>query len=90
MTIPSQAAQTAQPDAPQPAVSVNGTAPGADPAAGECVECVTSGERALAVLGVVIGLAIAAIAIDLGTGGKLSGLVGLGRGEAGTDDNTGP
>lgn len=72
MTTPSQAA-TAQ------AAAINGTAPAAP--AEECEDCVTSGERALAVVGVLIGLGIAAIAIDLGTGGKVSGLFGLGRRE---------
>jgi len=87
MTTPSQAAQAGRPDPPQPAVSVNGTAPAADPAAGECADCVTAGERALAIIGVCIALVIAGIAIDLGTGGKLSARVGLGRGEAIASDD---
>jgi hypothetical protein len=82
--MPSQAVPTGHIDAPQPAVSVNGTAPGA--AAEDCAECVSSGERALAVVGVLIGLGIVLIAIDLGTGGKLSGLVGLGQKEAATHE----
>ncbi len=82
MTTPSQAAQAAQ------AAAINGAAPAAGPAAEECADCVTSGERALAVIGVLIGLVIVGIAIDLGTGGKLSGLVGLGQKGTPTDDDT--
>jgi hypothetical protein len=89
--MPSQAAQAARPDSPQPPVSVNGTAPAAETGAAgpeDCPDCVTKAERALAIIGVCIGLVIAGIAIDLGTGGKLSALVGLGRERTIANDDT--
>lgn len=81
-----QQAPAGRPDPPQPGVTVNGAVPGA-PAAEECADCVTPGERALAIVGVCIGAVIAAIAIDLGTGGKLSGRCGLGKRGGGSDDS---
>lgn len=83
MTTPSQAAQ-AQAEAPQ---SVNGTAPAAEPAE-ECETCVTKAELALAIVVGSIAAVLLAMAIDTGTGGKLSGLIGLGRGEIPADDGT--
>lgn len=84
MTMPTVPGQI---DAPQPPVSVNGAAPG--PAAEDCETCVTSGERALAIIGVLIGAGIVLIAVDLGTGGKFSGLFGLGKKETPSDADPG-
>lgn len=76
MTQPSQAAQAAAVVAPDP--SANGThAPGAAPEE-ECEDCVSKGEIGLAVLGGLIGAAILIIAIDVGTGYRLSRALGLG------------
>lgn len=81
MTTPSQAAHAAQVQAP--AASANGTAPGPGEA-DQDTGYVTKAELGLAVFGIVVGLAIAAMGADLATGGRLSRAVGLGgRGEAG-------
>lgn len=57
----------------------NGTAPqaaDAPPAAEQpCEDCVTNGERVLAVLSLVFAALIIGMAIDMMTGGKLSGVV---------------
>lgn len=81
MTMPTQAAS-------QPAINGSSPAP-ADPPPGECESCVTSGERALAIVGVLIGAGIVLIAVDLGTGGRISGLFGLGKKEAPSDADPG-
>jgi hypothetical protein len=82
MTTPAQATQA------DPGQSVNGTAPGA--AAEECADCVTGGERALAILGLLIAAGIGLIATDLLLGGRLSALAGLGkRGTADDDTDAG-
>jgi hypothetical protein len=53
---------------------VNGTAP--TPAAGQpCEDCATSGEKILAVLAALLGAFVIAMAIDMFTGGRLSGMV---------------
>lgn len=39
----------------------------------ECVECLTAGERMAGLVGVGIGLVVAAIGVDLLTGGAISG-----------------
>jgi hypothetical protein len=68
---------------------VNGTAPagaaGAPPA-GECQDCTTNGERALAVLAGLIGVFVIGMAIDMFTGGALSRVLGAARGEVAPDD----
>lgn len=56
-----------------------GPAPGPGPAPGqeqECGECATSSERVMGIVGLVFAAAVAAIALDLLTGGKLSALAG--------------
>ena len=53
--------------------SANGTAPG--PAEAPCADCPTAGERLLAVLAALLGAFVIAVAIDMFTGGKLSGLM---------------
>lgn len=80
MTTPEASAQA------PPGAAVNGTSPG--PAGPDCETCVTSGEKALAVTGILIGGAIILIAIDLWQGGKLSARAGLGprAGGDGGDD----
>jgi hypothetical protein len=57
------------------APSVNGTAPGASaiPPAEPCADCVTSGEKGLAVLALGFALFIAVMAVDMFTGGRISG-----------------
>lgn len=45
-------------------------------AAGEpCVDCATSGEKILAVLAGLFGVFVIAMALDIFTGGKLTGIV---------------
>jgi hypothetical protein len=53
---------------------VNGTAP-APPEAGPCEDCATSGEKVLAVLAFGFAVFIAVMAIDMFTGGKITGMV---------------
>jgi hypothetical protein len=51
----------------------NGTAPAGDapPAAAEpCVDCVTGGEKIMAVIAAAVAIGLALMAIDLLTGGK--------------------
>jgi hypothetical protein len=55
--------------------SVNGQAPAPAPPAEDCDECVTGGERALAVVACLLGLFVVLVAADIWTGGKLSGMV---------------
>ena len=52
--------------------STNGTAP-ADPA--PCQDCATGGEKLLAILAGAFGLFIILMAVDMATGGKVTGLV---------------
>jgi hypothetical protein len=81
MTMPPQAPQAQAAAAPQ---SVNGTAPAAGPAAEDCADCASSGERALAITGMIIGLGIFAMGLDVALGYRLSR--GLGLGKRGTGD----
>lgn len=53
-------------------VSLNGTGPAPDP---PCEDCASSGEKALAVVAVLFGLFIIAMAVDMFTGGKVGGFV---------------
>jgi len=53
---------------------VNGTAPA--PAPDEpCLDCVTSGERILAIVGLLFAGFLAVMALDMLTGGKVGGWV---------------
>lgn len=73
-----------------PAASVNGSTPAAAPAATEegCVDCATSSERVMGVVGLVFAVGLAAIAFDLLTGGALSRAAsGLVRGGEGDSDS---
>jgi len=59
---------------------VNGTAPAtaAPPAAdqtGPCEDCATSGEKILAVIAAALGAFVVLLAIDMFTGGRISGMV---------------
>jgi hypothetical protein len=58
---------------------VNGTAPAAATADAlttePCDDCATTGEKTLAVLAAVLGAFIIAMAIDMFTGGKITGYV---------------
>lgn len=56
------------------AQALNGTAPD-PPAAGPCADCVTSGEKALAVVAALFGLFIIVMAFDIFSGGKVTGLI---------------
>jgi hypothetical protein len=80
MTTPPQATQAQAAAAPQ---SVNGTAPAAGQAAEDCPDCASSGERALAITGMVIGLGIFVMGLDVALGYRLSRAVGLGKGGGG-------
>lgn len=53
---------------------VNGTAP-APPAAEPCEDCATNGEKIMAILAGLFGLLVIAMAFDMFSGGKLSGMV---------------
>ena len=53
----------------------NGTAPAPEPPAGPCEDCASNGEKGLAVLAALFGVFIILMAIDMFTGGKVSGLV---------------
>lgn len=60
------------------AASLNGHAPAAGlppEADAPCEDCATGGEKGLAVLAGIFALFLAAMAIDMFTGGKLSGYV---------------
>ncbi len=61
----------------QATASANGTAPTTgQPAEGEpCVDCVTGGEKALAILAGLFAAFLIGMAIDMFTGGKLTGFV---------------
>jgi hypothetical protein len=76
MVMPDMA-EAAKTKAPAPAAEANGHKPGPvvtdQTPAEDCVECLTSGERMVGLVGVAIGVAIAAIGIDLLSGGALSG-----------------
>lgn len=76
---PAQAAAASQP--------VNGTAPAA--AAEDCADCATSGERALAITGMIIGLGIFVMGLDVALGYRLSRAVGIGKGGAADDGDAG-
>jgi hypothetical protein len=58
--------------ADQAATHVNGTAP-ADTPAEPCADCVTSGEKGLALIAGLFGAFIILMAIDMFTGGAISG-----------------
>jgi hypothetical protein len=60
--------------------SVNGQAPGASAPQEDCEDCVSSGERVLAIVACLLGLFVVVIGVDMFTGGKLSGMVPV-RGE---------
>jgi len=53
--------------------SANGTAP-ADPDP-PCADCATGGEKALAVVGALFGIFLILMAVDMATGGKITGYV---------------
>jgi hypothetical protein len=53
---------------------LNGQAPAAAEAA-PCTDCASTGERLLAVIAAALGLAVVFVAIDMFTGGKLTGVV---------------
>lgn len=56
----------------------NGTTPDqATPAtaAEDCVNCATSGEKALAILAGLFGILIVLMAVDMFSGGRISGVV---------------
>jgi hypothetical protein len=53
---------------------VNGTAPPAS-AAEPCDDCATSGEKILAVLAFAFAVFLGVMAIDMFTGGKVTGMV---------------
>jgi hypothetical protein len=64
--------------------SLNGSDPGQagqEPAAGPCEDCATSGEKILAIVAALFGAFVIAMAIDMFTGGKLSGFVKERQGE---------
>jgi hypothetical protein len=54
-----------------------GTAPDAPEA--PCAECASSGEKILAVVAALFGAFVILMAVDMFTGGKLSGMVGVER-----------
>jgi hypothetical protein len=56
---------------------VNGTAPPAPAPSGAepCADCASGGEKALAVLAAVFGLFILVMAVDMFTGGRVTGMV---------------
>jgi hypothetical protein len=56
---------------------VNGTAPPAAAPEGEapCADCASGGEKALAVFAAVFGLFLLVIAVDMFTGGRVTGMV---------------
>jgi hypothetical protein len=55
---------------------VNGTAPAPAPDLGEpCAECATGGEKILAVLAAALGVFVIIMAIDMFTGGRITGMV---------------
>jgi len=58
-----------------PAAHVNGTAPGPAADAGDCDDCATGGEKTLAVLAAVFGVFILLMAVDMFTGGKVTGMI---------------
>lgn len=66
-----------------PAASANGAGPAVT--AEECADCATTADRLMGILGLAFACALAAIGIDLITGGALSrlaaGLTGRGEGD---------
>jgi hypothetical protein len=55
---------------------VNGTAPApALDLPGDCAECATGGEKVLAVLAAALGVFVIVMAIDMFTGGRITGMV---------------
>lgn len=46
-----------------------------------CEDCATSGEKVLAILALLFGLFIVATAVDMYTGGKITGMVKQARGD---------
>jgi|HubBroStandDraft_5_1064220.scaffolds.fasta_scaffold920196_2 hypothetical protein len=76
-----------------PAAEANGHKPGPVVTDGtpaeDCVECLTSGERLVGLVGIAIGVGVALIGVDLLTGGAVSGflrgLAGRAENEAGDD-----
>lgn len=72
------------------AASLNGSTPAAPPGVEECVECATNGERFMGGAGLLVGVIIAAIGIDLISGGALSRAVtGILARPATTTEDTG-
>lgn len=60
----------------------NGSAPVETPAATDepCVDCASNGEKVLAVLGLVFAVLVAVMAVDMFTGGRVTGYVTAQRG----------
>lgn len=56
------------------ATSLNGTAPAGQPEP-PCEDCVTSGEKALAVVAALFGAFIIVMALDMFLGGRIGGYV---------------
>ena len=54
------------------AASLNGTGPMPDQ---PCEDCVTGGEKALAVVAALFGIFVFLVAVDMFTGGKVGGFV---------------
>ena len=57
----------------QETTSLNGSGPA--PADQPCTDCVSGGEKALAVLGVLFGAFIIVMALDMFLGGRIGGYV---------------
>ncbi|HWM96733.1 MAG TPA: hypothetical protein VNO54_06715 [Streptosporangiaceae bacterium] len=55
--------------------SVNGQAPAPEAKDGPCTDCVTGGEKALALIAALFGVFVVVMAFDMFTGGRVSGLV---------------
>lgn len=73
-TMASMTEQTAEQAGP----SANGTAPNAavpGPEAGPCEDCVSGGEKAVALVAALFGAFIIVMAIDMMTGGAISGRI---------------
>jgi hypothetical protein len=54
---------------------VNGSAPPAASPGEDCPDCVSGGEKALAVVAFLFGVFVLLIAVDMFSGGKVTGLV---------------
>lgn len=66
----------------------NGTSPATTdtPAAEDCVNCATTGEKVLAVLSIVFAVGLALMALDMFTGGRVTGYVSQARAGTGGND----